>query len=490
MSSSVIQRVLRESFGLDQFRGAQEEIIEAVLQGHSGLVIMPTGMGKSLCYQLPSVLLPGLTVVISPLIALMKDQVDAAQKKGLDATFINSSLSSDERVRRYQQLKSGGFRLLYVTPERFRKPEFLEALRTREVSLLAVDEAHCISEWGHDFRPDYTRVGEFREQIKNPPAWGFTATATPHVQKDILSQLCAPDSKAQVYISGIERPNLHLSIDVVCGIEDKVRHIVGRAVQIPGPKIVYVSLIQTLQKLRTELHRLGLEALLYHGQLPDHQRRKQQELFLKSDDAMILATPAFGLGIDKPNVRSVIHAELPGSIEAYYQEVGRAGRDGLPSYCFGLFDEDDISIQMDFNKWALPDPGFVSTVLQLIVRNKTRFQSQGLDFLRQQMNFFNSRDYRVETSLNWLERWDVIRWQNRNPSTLEVLGDIPTEYLDPARFFQHQKAQAQKLLQLVDLFKTDECKKIGIYRYFGLPKTDSCGFCSSCDERARLSGVE
>ncbi|MCB0408055.1 MAG: RecQ family zinc-binding domain-containing protein, partial [Bdellovibrionales bacterium] len=270
------------------------------------------------------------------------------------------------------------------------------------------------------------------------------------------------------------------------GIDEKVRHIYGRALQRQGPMIVYFSLIQTLQAVRGSLESMGLQTLTYHGQLPDKIRRKNQEIFLSSKDAVILATPAFGLGVDKPDVRSVIHAETPGSIEAYYQEVGRAGRDGLNSECFALFDGDDISIQMDFNKWALPDPGFIQSVFELISRNLDRFKMEGLDYLRGQMNFYNRRDFRVETCLNLLERWDVIEWQNKNPKTLEVVGKIPADFLSTEKFKIHWKEQSQKLYQIVELFKTEDCRKKLIYEYFGLKNIEACGFCDNCNKKVSV----
>ncbi|MES2966018.1 MAG: RecQ family ATP-dependent DNA helicase, partial [Bdellovibrionota bacterium] len=379
-------------------------MIDALLEGRSSLLLMPTGMGKSLCYQLPSRLFSeegsGLTLVISPLIALMKDQVDAALSKKLKAAFINSSLNGEERAARYRRLSAGEYELLYVTPERFRIPEFREALAKNRIALLAVDEAHCISSWGHDFRPDYSRLGDIRAALGHPLTLASTATATPQVQTDILGQLSLHD--AAVFNSGVARPNLALSVVDVHGLDDKVRAFVGFRHLHPGPAIVYFSLISTLRKFSDEISKLGIAHLTYHGQMHDKDRKRSQEAFLASDDGVILATPAFGLGVDKENVRMVLHAEVPGSVEAYYQEVGRAGRDGAPATCVMLFDDDDVSIQNDFMNWANPDPGFIRAVYNLIERNLVRARQEGFDYLRTQMNFYNRRDFRVETAVGQL----------------------------------------------------------------------------------------
>jgi ATP-dependent DNA helicase RecQ len=489
--------VLKSIFGFECFRGEQQAVIEAVLASRNALLLMPTGMGKSLCYQLPARVLAeegaGLTLVISPLIALMKDQVDAALSKGLKAVFINSSLSSDEREARYKKLAVGDYELLYVTPERFRIPEFRDALAKNRIALLAVDEAHCISSWGHDFRPDYSRLGDYREALGNPLTLALTATATPLVQKDILAQLRLPLEETVVFNQGVRRPNLAIEVLDVHGLDQKIQAFVAYVHRVAGATIIYFSLVQTLQKFSGEIRRLGFEHLTYHGQMNDRDRKRSQEAFVnglsESNGQLILATPAFGLGIDKENVRMVMHAEMPGSIEAYYQEIGRAGRDGAAAECVLLYDDDDVAIQMDFSDWANPDPGFIRAVYNLIERNLTRAQQQGFDYLREQMNFYNRRDFRVETAVNLLERWGSI--EGRQPREWKPLASPPEEYLDPKLFEARVRAQKNKLYEMVSFAKmtpekdSELCRMVVLSAYFGFPGEERCGHCDLC----RATGV-
>ena len=336
-------QALKKYFGYDQFRGQQLTIIDRVLSKQHALVIMPTGMGKSLCYQIPAIILAAasdhdaparrpLSLVISPLIALMKDQVDALREKGVDAQFINSSLDRQKRESRYRALGEGQFDLLYVTPERFRKAEFLEVLEKREINLLAVDEAHCISQWGHDFRPDYTRLTEIRERVGNPTTIALTATATPDVQTDIVRQLGLQPDEMKLFHEGIDRPNLTLSVAPTWGRDEKKQRMAEIIVERRRPGIIYFTLIKTLMEYSDWLREEKIPHLVYHGQLEPQRRRQIQDRFMEGDH-LVLATNAFGMGIDKENIRYVIHADIPGSMESYYQEIGRAGRDGEPSEC-------------------------------------------------------------------------------------------------------------------------------------------------------------
>jgi len=490
-TSSESLEILQRRFGYETFRSKQKQIIDRTLSGGNSLVIMPTGGGKSLCFQIPALVhaqkfakgttsrdadgqsgssRPPLTLVLSPLIALMKDQVDALQANGIEATFVNSSLDRDERNRRYRQIADGDYSMLYVTPERFRKEDFNAVLQRRDIKLLAVDEAHCISEWGHDFRPDYTRVGDFRRELGNPTTIALTATATPDVQKDILRQLGIESfgealHDCQLFHEGIHRPNLSLQVREVWGIDEKIDVIEEtwkRHEKSSG--IVYFTLIRTLEEMSDRLSRLGIEHVCYHGDLARNDRRRVQDGFMRNRCPLVLATNAFGMGIDKEDIRFVLHAEIPGSMESYYQEIGRAGRDGLASECVLMYDQRDLNTQVEFMRWSNPDADFYERTYDLLLHDGDAVRAFGMEWLRERLCDRQKRDRRLETVLAMLQRYGVI--QNENDlSDMKIGGPLPASLADNQQRAAKLLRDQKKLYALVEYSKAEDPRYF-IHSYF------------------------
>ena len=339
-----LRGALKKHFGYDEFRPLQEEIVKDALAGRDVFALMPTGGGKSLCFQLPALLRDGLTIVVSPLISLMKDQVDALQTSGIAATFLNSALDRDEAVARLRRLHRGEYQLLYVAPERLMLDTFLERALNWNVAQIAIDEAHCISEWGHDFRPEYRELKKLRRHLPDVPIMALTATATERVRADILKQLALRDPRC--YVASFNRSNLtYRVVPKSAPYQQLLAFITGRP---NDGGIVYCASRKTADSLARNLSEDGVKAKPYHAGLTARDRTQNQELFLRDDVRVITATIAFGMGINKPNVRFVVHHDLPKNIESYYQETGRAGRDGLPSECVLLFSASDVVKQTHF----------------------------------------------------------------------------------------------------------------------------------------------
>jgi ATP-dependent DNA helicase RecQ len=480
MQLQELEKIAKET-GHFPLRPAQGKALAAWAAGSNLLLVWPTGSGKSLCYQLPALASEGLALVISPLIALMEDQTGKARKLGWPMTCVHSAVSKEERAARLRKAANGGIRLLYVTPERFRSPEFLEMLSGVKVSMLAVDEAHCISQWGHDFRPDYSRLGEIRASLGNPQTMALTATATREVQADILKQL-GIEGNAEVFWEGVERPNLYLSAEEFADDDDKLEAVAAWLREVSGPRILYFTLISTLVRVSEWLETKGFAHRTYHGDLDDRSRKRNQREFLEGGADLMLATPAFGLGVDKPDVRGVAHFEMPGSVEAYFQEVGRAGRDGKPSRCRLFYAQEDLETQMSFIETLTPDPDFVRATHRLLVAWKDRLNVSRLDDLREQLSFKNKRDYRLETALSFLDRWGVIRFPHRRLDKLEFLRELEETDLNPQLWKARKLSLLKKLMSLVTWFRSEECRKVGIYAYFGWPNSERCGFCDRCEE--------
>lgn len=363
-NTQLAREALQRHFGFDDFREGQAEVIESVLAGRDTVVVMPTGGGKSLCYQLPALMMDGVTLVISPLIALMKDQVDQLAARNIASTFINSSISYAETSKRLSKLRMGEYKLVYVAPERFRSQSFMDSIAETGVRLFAVDEAHCISHWGHDFRPDYLRLKDAAERLGRPQIIALTATATPQVRADISEQLGISDP--HVSVAGFDRPNLALRVLHTATEKEKLdvlKHLIHDST---GSGIIYAATRKSVEQISAKLKLAGLNVELYHGGMDEGERSRAQDAFMSGRAQAIVATNAFGMGIDKPDIRFVAHFHLPGSIEAYYQEVGRAGRDGLPADCIMLFNYADTRTQQFFIEGSHPPPELIGKVYKEI----------------------------------------------------------------------------------------------------------------------------
>jgi ATP-dependent DNA helicase RecQ len=485
---------LREHFGFDNFREGQREVIESILAGKDVVVVMPTGSGKSLCYQLPAMILDGVTLVVSPLIALMKDQVDALRARGLPATFVNSSIPEAEQRARIESLRRREHKLVYIAPERFRSSRFNAALQSIPISLFAVDEAHCISTWGHDFRPDYLRLRHVINSLGNIRTLALTATATPYVRSDIIQQLGL--EKPQTFVSGFDRPNLRIEVVHTEKEREKITRIKRLAQSHEGSGIVYASTRKAVEQVGRELKKAGLRVSTYHAGMSDAIRVRAQEDFMSGHTQMIVATNAFGMGIDKSDIRFVAHYQMPGSIEAYYQEIGRAGRDGLPSTCVLLFNYADKNTHDFFIEGSYPDLALVKSVYSALVRTELKqihLSTSEIAHLAGEKN-----ELAIQSALYLLERAGHIERvaanraeYGRRQSRTIMMRDTAPLRVDPRHVAGRADLERRKLRELIEFCYTQECYRSHILRYFGDRKHPrECGTCGNCSPAAQVRGRE
>jgi ATP-dependent DNA helicase RecQ len=478
------RQLLERHFGFREFLEGQERVIGSILAGEDVVVIMPTGGGKSLCYQLPALMLEGITVVVSPLIALMKDQVDGLVEKGIPAAFINSSLSQSETDERIRAMGQGTYRLLYIAPERFKSERFIRALAPLTIALFAVDEAHCISQWGHDFRPDYLRLKWALNQLGQPQVAALTATATPEVREDIVEQLSLGKFGRQpprVFVSGFARHNLTLGVTRAKGRAEKLARIREFVRQLKTG-IVYCATRKNVERVAAEL---GSGCVAYHGAMTPEQRKRAQDRFMVGDCDVAVATNAFGMGIDRPDLRFVAHYDIPGSVEAYYQEAGRAGRDGEASRCEMLFNYADVRTQEFFIEGANPTREVIAAVYRTLRRLCGRGPLQmSIDKIAELVPAAKN-SLAVGTALYLLERAEFIRRDHRQgaraytTALVEPVREFGELAIDFERLEKKRERDLAKLRRIIEYADFHGCRHAFILRYFG--DEAASGHCSVCD---------
>jgi ATP-dependent DNA helicase RecQ len=480
---STLRRTLRRTFGFRALREGQEEVIRSVMAGKDTLAIMPTGAGKSLCYQLPGAQLPGTTVVVSPLISLMKDQVDKLQELGIDAAQVNSTLTASEESAVLEEIQKEQREFVFVTPERVTQPEFLETLKTNKIDVFVIDEAHCISQWGHDFRPSYLHLREVVEALGNPPVLALTATATPDVIDDIRRQLGREEM--EVFDIGVYRENLRFEV-IPAPKEESKRNTLARLLgEMEGGGIVYVSTIKDCEAVTDYLESLGFGVARYHGRLGGRERKRNQDRFMAGDLKVIVATNAFGMGIDKPDIRFVIHYNLPGSLESYYQEAGRAGRDGEPARCILLYQAEDRNTQIFFLNGRYPKHEHFAAVYRGL--EKTGAERREVAAGEIQKRSPGVAQAKVKVVLATMKDLELVAEPEPGIYRLLRSGLTPEELEEMAhRYEKRAEVDRDRLRRMVLYAQTALCRWKAILDYFGeeLDK-DRCGHCDNCSHPIR-----